>query len=200
METRQLNVTIEQARKWYTSNVISLQNLALELYTKTELEYPFTSIKSFYDACDALGYKDTPKIFAHLGGFNNSYSMEKVCRLMIIRDALNTGYYIDPLNKNAAIPLVAHFKKIEDARAKQEKNPGTIIKNIIYNSENYYLVCGMVTSYCCITSHCDIIPAIIGCATREIAEYMSKQFAKEIFDLCYSGLIYDNEADCWHNI
>ena len=44
METRNISVTLEQAIKWYNSGNATLRELALNAYTKEELELDYNSI------------------------------------------------------------------------------------------------------------------------------------------------------------
>ena len=44
METRNISVTLEQAIKWYNSGNATLRELALNAYTKDELELDYNSI------------------------------------------------------------------------------------------------------------------------------------------------------------
>ena len=53
---RNITITLDKAIEWYNGDNEILKELALEAFTKKEL-YSFRNIKTFEDACNALGLK-----------------------------------------------------------------------------------------------------------------------------------------------
>ena len=55
MEKRNIQLTLEEARKLYNEGDSTMKSLILTSFTEDELLGTFHSIKSFEDACEALG-------------------------------------------------------------------------------------------------------------------------------------------------
>ena len=53
METRNISVTLEQAREWYNSRNATLRTLALNAYTNEELELNY----SLYSLIESKGHQ-----------------------------------------------------------------------------------------------------------------------------------------------
>lgn len=69
MEKRNIEITLNKAKKWYNSNNASLKELALQAFTEKELVQPYwKNIKTFEDATDnkqknySLLYKHLQKV------------------------------------------------------------------------------------------------------------------------------------------
>ena len=55
MENKSISLSIDEAKYMYDSNDEVIRNIALKAYSKEQLSFDFTKIKTFEDACKALG-------------------------------------------------------------------------------------------------------------------------------------------------
>lgn len=146
METRNINVTLEQAIGWYNSGNDTLRTLALNAYTKEELELNYSFIESKVD--QACGYCYIPRcekkkfqVLAKLATIAKYYNKDWE------RTIYNTGYFIsnhnpgngpvDDYYKNVGVYKhtsaqyagIVYFKSSEDA-AKAIKILGDEVKEL----------------------------------------------------------------------
>ena len=95
METRNVTITLDKAREWYKSGNTSLEEIALQAFSKEELNpFDFTKIKTFRDALNALDYSgyDMQKIMDKTESISYySRASATMIKLNIIRKALNLG-------------------------------------------------------------------------------------------------------------
>lgn len=98
METRNISVTLEQAREWYNSENDTLRTLALNAYTKEELELNYSLIESKVDhqvcVCPCVPRGDGRKfqVLAKLATIAKYYNKDWE------RTIYNTGYFISNHN------------------------------------------------------------------------------------------------------
>ena len=97
METRNISVTLEQAIKWYNSGNDTLRTLALNAYTKDELELDYNSIDREVDQictcicipkCEGKKFQVLAKLATIAKYYNKDWE----------RTIYNTGYFISNLN------------------------------------------------------------------------------------------------------
>ena len=126
METRNISVTLEQARKWYNSGNDTLRTLALNAYTKEELGPDYNSIDLEVDQictcvciprCEGKKFQVLAKL-ATIAKYYNKDWKKTTC---------NTGYFIGNYNNGnspaidiytnnkAQYPGVVYFKNYKDA-------------------------------------------------------------------------------------
>ena len=125
METRNISVTLEQAIKWYNSGNATLRELALNVYTKEELEPDYNSIDREVDQictcicipkCEGKKFQVLAKLATIAKYYNKDWE----------RNIYNTGYFILRYNDvNSPISIhtssvtqyagVVYFKNYEDA-------------------------------------------------------------------------------------
>lgn len=205
MKERDIKVSLDTATEWYNGDNAALKKLALQAFTEKELKSSFKSIKTFDDACKVLGISNIEL----RGGkninwdkqdaqdtFNRWYALGK---LSIIRKALNKGYKMTLIKNDIYYPRIFFINK--ECRLYDKEFNKTLIKisNFIVDKIEYTLVGG----YTCLNS-CEGLSNFIsttdvslssanvgflGCATKEIAEHMSRYFAKEIFEAMYKGWV-----------
>ena len=61
---RNIAITLEKAKEWYNSDNESLKEIALQAFSKEELNaFDFTKIKTFEDALTALEYNKSTKVY-----------------------------------------------------------------------------------------------------------------------------------------
>ena len=126
METRNISVTLEQAREWYNSENDTLRTLALNAYTKEELELNYSLIKSKVDQVCICSYiprceKKKFQVLAKLATIAKYYNKNWK------KTNSNIGYYIcncstrnNPIASIHTINLaqragVVYFKNYDDA-------------------------------------------------------------------------------------
>ena len=126
METRNISVTLEQAREWYNSENNTLRTLALNAYTKDELELSYNLIEFKVDPIGV--YYDIPRdevrkfeVLAKLATIAKYYNKDWK------KTACNTGYFIGNYNNGNSPTIdiytnnkaqyagVVYFKNYEDA-------------------------------------------------------------------------------------
>ena len=125
METRNISVTLEQAIKWYNSGNATLRELALNAYTKDELELDYNSIDREVDQictcvciprCEGKKFQVLAKL-ATIAKYYNKDWKKTTC---------NTGYFIwkcNDVNSPTSVYTstitqyagVVYFKNYEDA-------------------------------------------------------------------------------------
>lgn len=197
METRNVTLTLEKAKEFYNSGNAALKEVALQAFTKEELTTPkYTNIKTFEDACKALGLNMDFVDFALCNMKNIEGGLGKhlqaIYKLDIIRKALN-GADWNPKIAEGKIYYgwVRFYKNPSDVPYNKK-----IIGNFIADGQKYLLVGGFGTcGYCngisyfdfgcgCRSSSANL--GLLCCKSAEIAQYMSEQFGKIIFDACYA--------------
>ena len=126
METRNISVTLEQAIKWYNSGNATLRELALNAYTKDELELDYNSIDREVNqicTCVCIPKCEGKKfqVLAQLATIAKFYNKDWK------KTACNTGYFIGNYNNgnSPAIDIytnssaqytgVVYFKNYKDA-------------------------------------------------------------------------------------
>lgn len=97
METRNISVTLKQAREWYNSGNNTLRILALNAYTKDELELNYHSIDREVDQictcvciprCEGKKFQVLAKLTTIAKFYNKDWE----------RNIYNTGYFISNRN------------------------------------------------------------------------------------------------------
>lgn len=198
MKSRNIALTLEKAREWYNSGSADLKEVALQAYTKDELEIPeWQNIKTFEDACRALRIYGR-SVSLHLGGSTDTayyHHMDAISKLDIIRKALNGDWEPSLVQGCVYYPYVRLYSAGQEAREiVSEHKEWKLGESFIADGKKYTLVgggCGF--SSCAGLAHfgCgygDVRPALglLGCKSREIAEHMSRYFSKEIFEATYA--------------
>lgn len=197
METRNVTLTLQRAKEFYNSGNTALKEIALQAFTHEELVTPnYTDIKTFEDACKALGM-DKSKVESDL---NNLTYMEgglgehlrAIYKLNIIRKALNGADWKPKMTEgDIYYGWVRFYRKSSDVPSNKK-----IIGNFIADGQKYLLVGGFGSGgYYGGLSNFDFLYGagysvaafgLLYCKSIDIAQYMSEQFGKIIFDACYA--------------
>lgn len=198
MESRNVTLTLEKAKEFYNSGNAALKEVALQAFTQEELTTTtkYTNIKTFEDACRALGISinkaacDLNYLTYLKGGLGDH--LVAIYKLDIIRKALNGADWKPKIAEgDIYCGWVKFYKKSSDIPSDKK-----IIGNFISDGQAYSLVggfgsCGCYdglinfsSGYKCGSSHVDL--GLLCCKSAEIAQYMSEQFGKLIFDACYA--------------
>lgn len=195
METRNVTLTLDKAKEFYNSGNDALREVALQAFTENELkEVHYTDIKTFEDACKALGLSEG----------NVNYDIERIeeaeCglgkhliaiyKLDIIRKALNGGW--EPKLTKGDI----YYSWVRFYLPNKKPSDKKTIATLKADGQKYLLVGGYNSYGCCVglcafdsgygygDSDADL--GLLCCKSREIAQYMSTQFGEYIFDACYA--------------
>lgn len=197
METRNVTLTLQKAKEFYNSGNAALKEVALQAFTKEELTTPkYTDIKTFEDACKALGMNksgvecDLNTLSSLEGGL--SEHLTAIYKLDIIRKALNGADWKPKMAEgDIYYGWVRFYKKSSNVHSDKK-----IIGNFIADGQKYLLVggfrgCGYYDGLGNFNSGCgygssDADLGLLCCKSAEIAQYMSEQFGKIIFDACYA--------------
>ena len=114
METRNISVTLEQAIKWYNSGNATLRELALNAYTKEELELDYNSIDREVNQictcicipkCEGKKFQVLAKLATIAKFYNKDWK----------KTACNTGYFIGNYN-NGNSPAIDIYTKMTAIR------------------------------------------------------------------------------------
>lgn len=200
METRNVTLTLEKAKEFYNSGNAALKEVALQAFTKEELTTPkYTDIRTFEDAVKALGM-DINKVECDLTNLiylegDLGKHLTAIYKLDIIRKALNGANWKPKMAEgNIYYGWVRFYKKSSNVPSDKK-----IIGNFIADGQKYLLVGGFggfgsyrtsgglgyfVSEYVYGSSSANL--GLLCCKSKEIAQYMSEQFGKLIFDACYT--------------
>lgn len=197
METRNVEVSLAKAREWYKSGNKALKEVALQAYTKEELEgTDYKNITCFGDAIQALGL-DSDTVMEHIDTLKNMGSGSKqlvaIFMLNIVRKALNGGETPKLTSGSVYYPWVRFLPK-KDAASHARRN-GYVTKEEFINEGNRYQLVG--GGYYCWaydgvgyfigdSGYVNAIAGLLCCKSAEIAKHMSKHFAKLIFEAVYA--------------
>lgn len=204
METRNVTLTLERAKEFYNSGNAALKEVALQAFTEEELETPkFTDIITFGDAVKALSLNDC-NVQKDLEKFNNyrfedntSEHLKAIYKLDIIRKALNKDWNPSLMEGSVYYPFVRIYSNDKDAKKVAAANgwmfgPTFIADNKMYtlvggDSDSYYTggIANFELGFGIVYPHL----GLLSCKSREIAEHMSRYFAKEIFEANYAQYI-----------
>lgn len=202
METRNISLTLEEAKEWYNSNII-LRDVALKAFTKEELEATsFRDIKTFQDACEALrlNYGSMLSIINQLKSV--SKASVAMFKLNIIRKALNLGQKLHFIKSSNYIyspynPLIT----TNSTYYKKQLNLGEMeiigkikSREILYNVLGGYALYNSTTNLSGFNfgkgvSDAYMPIAILGCATKEIAQHFGIYFGMLITEAKYGDLV-----------
>ena len=194
METRNVTLTLENAKECYYSGSADLKEVALQAFTKEELTIPkWQNIKTFEDAYRTLGM-DLPylKVDPSVGNSIADH-LYAICKLDIIRRALNGNWKPSLVEGRVYYPFVEFYpaNKVKEAT---NSNGWKIGPSFMADGEKYTLVGG---GYYCVGApgvgnflegdgYVNANAGLLGCKSEEIARHMSKYFMKEIFEAVYA--------------
>jgi hypothetical protein len=204
MDTRNVSVTLEKAREWYNSGNATLKEVALQAFKEEELKPSFKDIKTFHDACDALGINYESAFY--MADNINKYSRASAAmfQLNIIRKALNLGQDLhltkDPKSSFVYYPYNP-FITTDSPFYKSEVKSGNmeIIGKIKSEGTVYYVLggsardggragLGYFRSYYGV-GYAVANVGFLGCASKEIAQHLSKHFGMLIIKAEYGDMV-----------
>lgn len=199
METKNVTLTLDKAKEFYNSDNAALKEIALQAFTKEELTTPkYTDIKTFEDACKALGLNMAyvSCSLCNMDSIEGSFEEHLMAtyKLDIIRKALNEDWKPSLVQGSIYYPYVRFYPAGHKAREAASSNNWKLGKSFITDGKKYTLVCGDsyycnyggLTNSSCGSSVVQPYLSLLGCKSKEIAEHMSRYFSKEIFEATYA--------------
>lgn len=207
-EKRTITITLDKAKEWYNSDNPTLQEVALQAFSKEEFEpFDYTKVKSFEDAKEALGLSGIEWSLLD-NTLDDLKSLSKTSAAMfqlhIIRRALNKGYDLH-LTTNAEgqkctwVPCLRFITESCNYYNKELKN-GEMKKICKIRGEGkVYLVLagsadscrsglGFYRSYCDV-GYVNAHVGLFGCATEEIAQHFGLHFGMLIMEAMYGNIV-----------
>lgn len=192
-------VSIEEARNWYKGDDNILKTLALRAFSEKELGHSFRDIKSFEDACNALGldYDDLDSVIANMIIFGHSRASAAMFKLNIIRKALNFGKDLHLIKGsflyhpcNPFISKLSPYYKSDDSveiigEVKCEGIKYKVINSVPHKCDNAGLANYSSFYY---TANTTAATCFLGCATKEIAEHFGRYFGMLITEAKYGDV------------
>lgn len=199
MESRNISLTLQKAKEWYNSSSAKLREVALQAFTVEELKsIDFREIKTFEDAYKVLGLDkrdvecDINRLSQVEGNLGNH--LIAIYKLDIIRKALN-GADWKPKMAEGDI----YYGWVRFYLSNKKPSDRKTIAAFKADGQKYLLVGGFDDYGYCVGlgnfysgagygySGADL--GLLCCKSSEIAQYMSEQFGKIIFDTCYAQYI-----------
>ena len=203
---RNITITLEKAKEWYNSGNTSLKEVALQEFDEKELTaFDFTRIRTFKDACEALGldYDDIVDTISNIIIFGHSKASAAMFKLNIIRKALNLGQDLH-LTKNPedsyiyypCNPLVTKSSTYYN----KEFNLGKmeIIGKVKSEGKEYFVFGGRAFNGGAGLGHFNSYNGVgdanaslgfLGCASEKIAQHFGKYFGMLITEAKYSDMV-----------
>ena len=200
-DTRNVAVTLEKAREWYNSGNATLKEVALQAFKEEELKEGFKDIKTFHDACNALGINYESAFYTAENIAKYSRASAAMFKLNIIRKALNLGQDLH-LTKDSKGSYISYpYNPFIHHNSTLYKNSGDmiIIGKIKSEGTMYYVLGGRAfngggTGLGCFNSNNGAGDAgadlgFLGCANKEIAQHFSKHFGMLITIAKYGDMV-----------
>ena len=201
---KMIDVTINEAKKWYNSSNETLVKLALKAFSKDELTYNFKDITTFKKACEALSLNYDDMFYIAKNIATISKASAAMFKLNIIRKALNLGQDLhltrDPEDSHIYYPYNPFVTK-SSTYYKNEINSGRmkIIGKIKSEGEEYNVLSGSADAgggaglgrfhSCYDVGVANAAVGFLGCATKEIAEHFGKYFGMLITEAKYGDMV-----------
>ena len=203
---RNITITLEKAKEWYNSGNTSLKEVALQAFDEKELTaFDFTRIRTFKDACEALGldYYYIVDTIENIIIFGHSKASAVMFKLNIIRKALNLGQNLhlakNPKDSYIYYPFNPFITK-DSTLYQNDINSGKmeIIGKIKSEGEEYYVLGGSASNDCAglgfFNSYYGVGYAtadigLLGCASKKIAQHFGKYFGMLITEAKYGDMV-----------
>lgn len=205
---RNIAITLEKAKEWYNSDNESLKEVALQAFSKEELDiFDFSKVKTFENVLTALEYNESTKVY--IRNTINDISMYSkasaaMSQLNIIRKALNLGqdlhltkgpkdshiYY--PRNPFVTRSCAYYVQELNShqmeiiGRIKSEGIEYNVLGGDACKGSNAGL--GYFASYDSVGS-ANANFGFLGCVTKEIAQHFGKYFGMLITEAKYGDMV-----------
>lgn len=201
---RNITISLEKAREWYNSDNDSLKEIALQAFSKYELESGYTQIRTFRAACDALELDyNVINIYTNTIA-KYSKASAAMFKVNIIRKALNLGQNLQ-LTKNLENFRIYYpynpFITEDSTYYEGELNSGIV--EVIGKIRSGGTIYNVLSSPACKSGfaglgyfffdggigYADSSTGFLGCATKEIAEHFGKYFGMLITEAKYADMV-----------
>lgn len=201
---RNITITLEKAKEWYSSGNNQLKEIALQAFSKDELLPSFKDITTFKKACEALNlhYEVTSIIIKDIAMVSKASAA--MFKLNIIRKALNLSYDLH-LTKNPKdsyiyylyIPFVAEgstYYRNELNSGKMEVIGKIKSEGIVYDVLGGDIYGAKFAGLGCFypgdsIGYADASFGFLGCASEEIAQHFGKYFGMLIIEAKYADMV-----------
>lgn len=208
METRNVSITLKKAKEWYNSDNAALKKIALQAFSEEELNtFDFTKIKSFEDALRYIYKSNSSRYLSILELIEKLNSVSKASAAMfmlnIVREVLNTNYNLH-FTRNTSEQALTWFPCFVFTTEDCQHYEDTLCNNVfekfctIQNEGIKYTVLVGVRTTCGDGLGCwypssgigtlEINIGLLGCATKEIAEHLSRYFGELILKAVYGDI------------
>lgn len=195
MDKRTIEVSLKTAREWYKSGNKVLKEVALQAFTEKELtRESFRDIKTFEDAFAYLKNNDICEdlIREYNNSLNGSYS-ETLCKYRIVVAALTNNEERKLKTGDCYYPLI-QFCEI----GKEKNCWGSVKVGTIKHEGKKYAVVGGNAHHCATAglgnfgssygvSNSYTYVGFRSVSSKEIAQYISEQFGRLLFEVHYGG-------------
>lgn len=206
---RTVTITLEKAKEWYNSDNESLKEVALQAFSKEELDtFDFTKIKTFEDALLCFYKFQSDEYYS---------TIESVCRLRIVSMASAAMFQLNIIRKALNLDQDLHLTKDpKDSHIYYPYNPFVMKNSTYYKSEfnshqieiigriksegieynvlggsaivgnpaglgDFNAVFGVGLANACL--------GFLGCASEEIAQHFGKYFGMLITEAKYGDMV-----------
>lgn len=196
MVSRNVEVSLAKAREWYKSGNKALKEVALQAFSKDELEgTDFRSITSLDDAIDALGLSSMDEMNKIKKLSAISAHAAAIYKLDLVRRALNGGEIPSLVSGSVYYPWVRFYPSGRTpSKSDMERNDWVLGDEFEHKGKSYILVGGDcyyfgvngVGFFCGGHGVVYADAGLLCCKSREIAQHMSKHFSRLIFDAVYA--------------
>lgn len=195
MTQRSINITFQQARQLYKSGDTLQKQLALQAYTKEELENEkLSDIRTFQDACQTLDipFDKITQITDHIEQYSKAAA--DLLRIFFIHKALNKGHKM-PLDSGLKTPFPFIVMADKDTAAHEYYEKCRYVKQIgtVKVNGKYTIAYGGVTATledqgCLNYNKGEYHPmaSLFPCADTDIAEYLTRQFGMLLLQSLYA--------------
>lgn len=204
METRNIAVTLNKAREWYSSGDATLKEIALQAFSKNELAYSYKDITTFEKACEALGlnYDIISIVVKDVAAFSRASAA--MFKLNIIRKALNLnkGLYLTkdpedlyiyyPCNPFVTTTSTYYASKISSGemevigKIEDENIPYKVLGGRV-NTDGFVGLGNFIHDEGIGCASPNI--GFLGCASIEIAQHFGKYFGMLITEAKYGDIV-----------
>lgn len=196
MDKRTIEVSLKTAREWYESGNKALEEVALQAFSEEELTREhFRDIKTVKDALQYLKDNNMCEdlISEYQATKRGSYS-EKICEYRIVVAALTNNEERKLCTGSCWFPIVQFCEIGKEGKCCGKKKIGTIKHNgkkytIMGGDANNALYEG-IGAFCQYSSE-SYSWAHIGfrsVSSKDIAQYISEQFGRLLFEVHYGGV------------
>lgn len=199
MDKRTVEVSLQTAREWYKSGNKALKEVALQAFSEEELiRKSFRDIKTVEDALQYLRDNNMCEdlISEYQAAECGSYS-EKVCEYRIVVAALTNNEERKLRTGDCWFPVVQFCEIGKEKNCWGNKKVGTIKhdgkKYAIVGGRAYYGAyagLGSFASYNGVSASWAYVGFRL-VSSKEIAQYISEQFGRLLFEVHYGGVNCD---------